>query len=145
MGESHKQAPLHRIKSWNGSYFRPAALWEVGTYLLIQHHDEEGLCDTLQFQKKILDSQQFRKDDEEQKQLKNKRNSTNTSMEPGPDSASGPGQQAESGLGQETGSGSGQEAAQDQDRIPITDHSQTQTSTCHGMMTSLLMPHLRLA
>jgi hypothetical protein len=62
-------APLHRIEYWNGSYFRPASLWEVGTYILVQHHKQEDLCNSLQYQKKFLESQQLREDDEEQKQL----------------------------------------------------------------------------
>ena len=56
MRESHNPAPLHRIECWNGLYFQAASLWEVGTYLLVQHHDGESLCDTLEFQKGFLDS-----------------------------------------------------------------------------------------
>lgn len=74
--ETHRPAPFHRIQSWNGSYFRPASLWEVGTYILVPHLDSEGepLCETLNFQKNFLDSQQVRVDDEEQESLRNKRN-----------------------------------------------------------------------
>jgi CxC2 like cysteine cluster associated with KDZ transposases len=80
--ESHNPAPLHRIECWNGSYFRPASLWEVGTFLLVQNHDEDSLCDALKFQKSFLDSQQCRKDDEEQIRLQNNINE-NTSAEAG--------------------------------------------------------------
>ncbi|KAF8797509.1 hypothetical protein BYT27DRAFT_7016501, partial [Phlegmacium glaucopus] len=34
---SHRDNPFHRIEQWNGSYFRTAELWEVGTYLLVRH------------------------------------------------------------------------------------------------------------
>ena len=85
MRESHKHAPLHRIESWSGSYFRPAALWEVGTYLLVPHFEEDSLCSTLTFQKDFLDSQQSREDDEEQIRLRNIRNNNDfgTAPEPG--------------------------------------------------------------
>lgn len=70
MRTSHKPAPFHRIECWNGSYFRPASLWEVGSYILVQHHDEGHLCDTLVFQTNFLDSQQIREDDDEQQNLR---------------------------------------------------------------------------
>ena len=38
MRQYHRENPFHRIEQWNGSYFRHAELWEVGTYLLVQHH-----------------------------------------------------------------------------------------------------------
>ena len=38
----------------------------------MQHHQDEGLCETLQFQKQFLDSQQI-KDNKEQKRLLNQR------------------------------------------------------------------------
>jgi hypothetical protein len=76
MRDSHKQAPFHRIESWNGTYYRPASLWEVGSYLLVQHHQDDGLCETLQFQKKFLDSQQLKEDIGEQKRLQIQRNTT---------------------------------------------------------------------
>lgn len=86
MRESHNQAPFHRIEIWNGSFFRPASLWEVGSYLLIQHHGMEALCDTLQFQKTFLDSQQTRKDEEEQWLLRKE----SSAPEPGLGPGSGP-------------------------------------------------------
>jgi hypothetical protein len=78
MRHSHMPAPLHRIEYWNGSYFRPASLWEVGTYLLVQHHDKEGLCSSLEYQKSFLERQQLRIDEEEQNILRHKRNNTGT-------------------------------------------------------------------
>jgi CxC2 like cysteine cluster associated with KDZ transposases len=84
MRESHKYAPFHRIEAWNGGYFRPASLWEVGTYLLVQHHDRDGLCDSLQFQKGFLDDQQNRNDDDEQTQLQSKRMETERRAGSGP-------------------------------------------------------------
>ena len=80
MRESHKHSPFHRIEAWSGLYFRPASLWEVGTYLLMQHHDGDGLCDTLRFQETFLDSQQRKKDEDEQTQLQN----LTSQSEPGP-------------------------------------------------------------
>ncbi|KAF8798363.1 hypothetical protein BYT27DRAFT_7264931 [Phlegmacium glaucopus] len=45
-----------------GSYFRAAALWEVGVYILIQHHTGERICDTLKFQQHALEDMQYYKD-----------------------------------------------------------------------------------
>ena len=84
MRDSHKQAPFHRIESWAGIYYRPASLWEVGTYFLVEHHDKDRLCETLQFQKDFLDSQQLKKDDEEQTHLRNKKLHTESAPGPGP-------------------------------------------------------------
>ena len=80
----HVQAPLHCIESCTGAYYCPASLWEVGTYLLVKHHNDESLCETLQFQKQFLDSQQIRADNEEQKQLQSqkKEKRCNTALAP---------------------------------------------------------------
>ena len=86
MRDSHKQSPFHRIESWNTTYYRPASLWEVGTYMLVQHHQDEGLCETLQFQKQFLDSQQVNEDNKEQKRLHIERKMSG----PGPMDPSGP-------------------------------------------------------
>ena len=79
MRDSHNHAPLHRIEAWSGLYFRPASLWEVGTYLLVPHHDGERLCDTLRFQQNFLDSQQRKIDEEEQTKLRKKMESGRSS------------------------------------------------------------------
>jgi hypothetical protein len=60
--QQHYHEPLHRIECWTGKFFRPAAMWEVGGYMLIRHHGETGLCATLKFQKDILDDIQERQD-----------------------------------------------------------------------------------
>lgn len=47
MRHSHRENPFHRIQQWNGGYFRSAGLWEVGSYLLVQHHTGESICETI--------------------------------------------------------------------------------------------------
>ena len=96
MRQSHTQAPFHRIECWNGAYFRPASLWEVGTYLVIQHHDipQEGLCDSLQFQKRFLDSQHTRKDEEELGRLRKERSMRGLGSESRQRSGPGPSEPA---------------------------------------------------
>ncbi|KAF9552131.1 hypothetical protein CPC08DRAFT_647294, partial [Agrocybe pediades] len=32
--KAHQENPFHKIERWTGQHFRPAELWEVGTYLL---------------------------------------------------------------------------------------------------------------
>src|SRR5271156_5210915 len=44
----HRENPFHQIEHWNGSYFQPAVLSEVGAYLLVQHHTGETICEWLQ-------------------------------------------------------------------------------------------------
>jgi CxC2 like cysteine cluster associated with KDZ transposases len=66
----HKENPFHKIEQWNGKYFRPAELWEVGTYLLIRHHFGNALCDNLLSQERFLEMLEGRKDDAEQESLK---------------------------------------------------------------------------
>jgi hypothetical protein len=70
MRHSHRDNPFHRIEHWNGSYFRPAELWEVGTYLLVRHHDGEEICDNLRVWCKFLEEGEEPKDASEQKQLR---------------------------------------------------------------------------
>ena len=67
---SHKENPFHQIKKWNGHFFRPAELWEVGTYLLVQHHSGDPLCNTLIAQEHFLECVEQRNDDAEQETLK---------------------------------------------------------------------------
>lgn len=69
MRHGHCQSPLHNIEYWTGSFFRPAALWEVGTYILVPHHNEMPLANCLNVQKEILEQIQRSKDDEEQAEL----------------------------------------------------------------------------
>ena len=59
--------PTHRIKVWTGAYYHPAELWEVGLYILINHHTEPRLCANLAFQQSIRFQQ--RKDRLEQDRL----------------------------------------------------------------------------
>ncbi|KAF8811081.1 hypothetical protein BYT27DRAFT_7221743 [Phlegmacium glaucopus] len=47
MRASHMANPFHRIERWNGGFFRSADLWEVGIYVLVQHHSGTPLCETL--------------------------------------------------------------------------------------------------
>jgi KDZ transposase family protein len=61
--------PTHRIEIWTGNYFRPAELWEVGHYILINHHSEPHLCPTLKFHKNLLSELQHGNDIKEQVQL----------------------------------------------------------------------------
>ncbi len=60
--ELHYHEPFHRIECWTGKFFRPAAMWEVGGYVLIRHHGDHGLCDTLKWQKEHLDDLQSYQD-----------------------------------------------------------------------------------
>ncbi len=62
MRRSHKQEPFHRIDYWTGNYFRAAALWEVGVYVLIKHHIGSCVCDTLKFQMTHLENFEAQKD-----------------------------------------------------------------------------------
>ncbi|KAF9030265.1 hypothetical protein BJ165DRAFT_1358900 [Panaeolus papilionaceus] len=50
MRNRHMSNPFHRIECWMGDHFRPAALWEVGVFVAISHHNEEtrGQCKTRQ-------------------------------------------------------------------------------------------------
>ena len=61
--------PTHCIKVWTGAYYHPVELWEVGLYILINHHTEPRLCTSLAFQQSILQQFQQRKDRLEQDRL----------------------------------------------------------------------------
>lgn len=67
---SHKENPFHRIEKWNGSYFRPAELWEVGSYLLIRHHTGDAICETLKRWCTLLEQDEEIRDNFEQEQLR---------------------------------------------------------------------------
>ena len=47
-----------------------AELWEVSTYLLVQHHNREAICDTLRRWCNILDSAEETKDGIKQEELR---------------------------------------------------------------------------
>jgi CxC2 like cysteine cluster associated with KDZ transposases len=66
MRQTHWQSPLHRIEQWTGSHFRPAELWEVGTYILVRHHGADTVCDRLSFERNYLETFQLQKDEVEQ-------------------------------------------------------------------------------
>jgi hypothetical protein len=70
MRRRHTEDPFHRIERWNGSYYRPADLSEVGTYLLIRHYTGDALCETLIDSCNLLDSAETTKDRHEQEMLR---------------------------------------------------------------------------
>jgi CxC2 like cysteine cluster associated with KDZ transposases len=63
---THRQNPFHRIECWTGTHFRRAELWEVGTYLLVQHQTDQPICNALRFQIKYLETFEDMKDKAEQ-------------------------------------------------------------------------------
>ena len=65
----HMDCPTHHIEVWTGAYYRPAELWEVGLYILIDHHTEPRRCANLTFQQSILLGFQLQKDRLEQDRL----------------------------------------------------------------------------
>lgn len=67
---NHRENPFHRIERWNGSYYRPAELREVGTYLLIRHYTGVSLCETLTGWINLLDSAEKTNDSNEQDMLR---------------------------------------------------------------------------
>lgn len=69
MRRYHRENPFHRIQQWNGSFFRSAELWEVGTYLLIRHNTGVQICDTLRHWCGLLESAEKSKDSIEQENL----------------------------------------------------------------------------
>lgn len=70
MRKTHKENPFHRIEQWNRDFFRPAELWEVGTYLLVRHHTGAFACDVIKAQEDFLERLECRKDEAEQYLLK---------------------------------------------------------------------------
>jgi hypothetical protein len=67
---SHKENPFHRIEHWNGQFFRPADHWEVGTYLLVSHHNRKLSCDMIKKQEDFLELIEEKNDVAEQNKLK---------------------------------------------------------------------------
>ncbi|KAM6490262.1 hypothetical protein JOM56_014239, partial [Amanita muscaria] len=49
MCRAHRHSPFHRIEHWTSTHFHPAELWEVGTYVLIQHHEGRATEDIAGF------------------------------------------------------------------------------------------------
>ena len=70
MRQYHRENPFHRIENWNGSYFRPATLSEVGTYFIVQHHTGQPICKKIRHRCNLLDSAEEKKDDIEQEHLR---------------------------------------------------------------------------
>ena len=66
MRHTHSNSPLHRIEFWTGTHFRPAELWEVGTYILVPHYTDITICTGLAFQIQYLEQSEQSKDDAEQ-------------------------------------------------------------------------------
>lgn len=62
MRKTHFSNPFHRIERWTGTYFRRAALWEVGVFLTLPHQHAPNICSNLQWQHKILEMFQREKD-----------------------------------------------------------------------------------
>ena len=69
MRRRHKENPFHRIELWNGNFFRPAELWEVGAYLLIRHHTRTPSCNIINSQVEFLDMMEERNDVAEQEKF----------------------------------------------------------------------------
>lgn len=67
--DTHRENPLHRIENWNGKFFRPAELWEVGTHILVRHHTGVPLCDNLVIQDQFLEAAEKGKDIAEQESM----------------------------------------------------------------------------
>lgn len=62
---THRDNCLHQIEYWTGNFFRPAQLWEVGSYVLIPHCSGETTCETLVMHTQFLEKFQKPKDDAE--------------------------------------------------------------------------------
>jgi hypothetical protein len=63
MRRTHWDNPFHRIQCWTGTYFRKAALWEVGVYLSLKHQDAPNICPNLRWQHQILEMFQRQNDE----------------------------------------------------------------------------------
>jgi hypothetical protein len=68
MRRTHWGNPFHRAERWTGTYFRKAALWEVGVYISLKHQDASTICPNLQWQHQILNMYQKSKDEADQLQ-----------------------------------------------------------------------------
>src|SRR6201999_1462923 len=81
MRNNHKSNPLHRIKRWTGNHYRPAELWEVGTYLIVPHREGNNTCEVLNFEQEVLEHFEAGNDEVDQGQMEQ------TRVVPGHDSA----------------------------------------------------------
>ena len=63
---THRQNPFHCIECWTGTHFCQSELWEVGTYILVQHNTNHPICQALYFQIQYLESFKYIKDQAEQ-------------------------------------------------------------------------------
>ncbi|KAF9033343.1 hypothetical protein BJ165DRAFT_1309566, partial [Panaeolus papilionaceus] len=75
MRNRHMSNPFHQIECWMGDHFRPAALWEVGVFVAISHHNEETRqqCKTRQSLINVVLHRQKRLDDIEREAIQNQR------------------------------------------------------------------------
>jgi hypothetical protein len=65
----HNENPFHRIEHWNGNFFRPAELWEVGAYLTVRHRNRMLPCNRIRTQIEFLEKLERRTDRTEQLEL----------------------------------------------------------------------------
>ncbi|KAG6904423.1 hypothetical protein DXG01_010046, partial [Tephrocybe rancida] len=71
MCTAHQDNPLHHIEAWTGEFFRSAATWEIGCYVLIPHAgDVPPICQTLEVQMSYLETLQLQSDAHKQHVLR---------------------------------------------------------------------------
>jgi hypothetical protein len=63
---AHRQNPFHHIECWTSTHFCWVELWEVGTYILVQHNTDHPICQALDFQMQYLESFKYIKDQAEE-------------------------------------------------------------------------------
>jgi hypothetical protein len=90
MRRTHFPNPFHRIECWNGSYFQQAALWEVGVYLRLDHHQAPTVCSNIKWQSEILENFQRRKDEMDRVGNDGPVHERPHPAQPGPDAEPGP-------------------------------------------------------
>lgn len=84
MRRSHFENPLHRVECWNGTYYQHTHLWEVGTHILVPHHNLNGLCASQTFQTRHLALMQEIEDETEQELLRHPKDSAPAQYFPSP-------------------------------------------------------------
>ncbi|KAF8150124.1 hypothetical protein B0H34DRAFT_826383 [Crassisporium funariophilum] len=97
MRHTHTQSPFHRIERWTGDSFRRAALWEVGTYVLVPHDGPKPICEGLEFQRGFLERLQINTDNVEELKLGQMRERWMLASAPASSSALGPDEDAKMG------------------------------------------------